>query len=332
VASRQGALAPAVNAAAAWMTGRATVRLAGAFALSIFASAHAGPLLDRYTQAEVASPPGQMISVGRHRLHAVCVGSGSPVVILDAGIGGSALDCWNVQERVGERTRACSYDRAGYGWSERGAAPRDAATLDAELSRLLEALAPDAPVVLVGHSFGGLLAQHFARRHPGHVAALVLVDAMHPQQFRRFAAAGLDVPSRPDRGLVVGNRDLVTAGLPEALRPLAFELAKAEKVRVTVFNEMRGMEASAAAAGTGTLPPVPLVVIAHGAQPWARFAGMEDIWRALQEDLARQSPGGRLVVVPGAGHAVQADAPERVAQEIVDVVDGVRRRHADDVR
>lgn len=321
-----------MNAAALRRIRRATARVAGAFALSSFGSAHAGPLLDRYTQAQVASPPGQMISVGRHRLHAVCVGTGAPVVILDAGIGGSALDWWNVQERVGERTRACSYDRAGYGWSERGAAPRDASVLDAELSMLLETLAPDAPVVLVGHSFGGLLAQHFTRRHPQRVAALVLVDAMHPQQFQRFAAAGLDVPSRPDRGLVYGNRDLVTAGLPEPLRPLVYELAKAEKVRVTVFNEMRGMEASAAAAGSGAMPPLPLVVIAHGAQPWARFAGMEALWRGLQEDLARQSPRGRLVVAPEAGHAVQADAPELVAQEIVGVVDVLRHRAADDAR
>lgn len=304
----------------------------GALAFAMLTSAHAGPLLDRYARADAGSPPGQMVPVGRHRVHAICVGEGAPLVMFDAGIGGSALDWWNVQDRVGSRTRACSYDRAGYGWSERGAAPRDAATLDAELSRLLEALAPDAPVVLVGHSFGGLLAQHFARHHPDRVAALVLVDAMHPQQFRRFAAAGLDVPSRPDRGLVYGNRELVTAGLPEPLRPLAFELAKTEKVRVTVFNEMRSMEASAAAAGTGALPPVPLVVIAHGARPWARFAGMEDVWRDLQSDLARQSPQGRLVVAPDAGHAVQTDAPERVAQEIVDVVEGLRKRDPDATR
>lgn len=299
-----------------------------ALALSLAPAAGAGPLLERYAQAAVGSPPGEMIPVGRHRLHAVCIGVGSPVVIFDAGIGGSALDWWNVQERVGERTRACSYDRAGYGWSDRGAAPRDAGTLDAELDRLLESLAPGEPVVLVGHSFGGLLAQHFARRHPGRVAALVLVDAMHPQQFRHFADAGLDVPSRPDRGLVHGNRELLTAGLPEPLRPLAFELAKAEKVRVTVFNEMRGMETSAAAAGTGALPQVPLVVIAHGARPWARIAGMETVWRRLQEDLARQSALGRLVVAPGAGHAIQTDAPDLVAQEITDVLDRLPHRDA----
>ena len=73
--------------------------------------------------------PGKLIDVGGYRLHINCTGTGSPTVILDAGLGGSSLDWSLVQPEVATFTRVCSYDRAGYGWSDFGPKPRTSGAL-----------------------------------------------------------------------------------------------------------------------------------------------------------------------------------------------------------
>lgn len=62
--------------------------------------------------------PGQLVDIGGYKLHINCTGTGSPTVILEAGLGGTSLDWSKVQPQVARFTRVCSYDRAGYGWSD----------------------------------------------------------------------------------------------------------------------------------------------------------------------------------------------------------------------
>src|SRR5690349_15455065 len=98
--------------------------------------------------------PGQLVDVGGYRLHIQCVGTGSPTVVLDAGLGGSSLDWSLVQAAIGQTTRVCAYDRAGMGWSESGPAPRTPAQIAGELHTLLGNAGIAGPYVLVAHSLG----------------------------------------------------------------------------------------------------------------------------------------------------------------------------------
>lgn len=128
-------------------------------------------------------PPGRLIDVGGHRLHILCAGRGSPSVVLDAALGGSSISWSLVQPELARLTRVCSYDRAGFGWSDAGPMPRTAGRIADELRRLLERAGVDPPFVLVGHSFGGLVMRIFARRYRDATAALVLVDPAHPEDW-----------------------------------------------------------------------------------------------------------------------------------------------------
>ena len=157
-------------------------------------------LYTRFQQATVDVPPGAMISVESHRLHVVCVGRGPPTVVLEAGIGEDVFAWLKVQELLAGFTRVCSYDRAGYGWSDRGPKPRTLNVLTAELDYIVRYAADGQPVILVGPSLGGLIVQHYARNHPILVQGLILLDSMHPEQFERFRAHGIDVPDRPGLG------------------------------------------------------------------------------------------------------------------------------------
>ena len=78
--------------------------------------------------AKAYPPPGQLVDVGGHRLHINCTGTGSPTVVIEAGLGDwSTTWAAYVQPEVAKTTRVCTYDRAGMGWSEAGPLPRDAA-------------------------------------------------------------------------------------------------------------------------------------------------------------------------------------------------------------
>ncbi len=142
-------------------------------------------------------PLGQLLSVGEHKLHIHCTGKGTPTVLLESGIGGNHLDWILTQPIIARQTQVCSYDRAGYGWSERGPKPRLASSISAELRTLVRQAGVEGPFVLVGHSFGGLLALYFAANYADQVAGLVLVDSMHPDQYAFFAEAGVEVASQP---------------------------------------------------------------------------------------------------------------------------------------
>jgi pimeloyl-ACP methyl ester carboxylesterase len=120
--------------------------------------------------------PGHMIDVGGHQLHIYCTGDGAPVVILEApGMSPSAAWGW-VQLNVAKVTRVCSYDRAGLGWSEASVEPFDPARVPDELHALLTGARIPGPYVLAGQALGAAFVRLYARRYPGEIAGLVLVE------------------------------------------------------------------------------------------------------------------------------------------------------------
>jgi pimeloyl-ACP methyl ester carboxylesterase len=121
-------------------------------------------------------PPGQLVDVGGHRLHAVCRGHGAPTVVLESAIAASSLSWARVQPAVAQFTNVCAYDRAGLAWSDRSSVPRTFARIVDELYAWLTTLDCATPYILVGHSFGVFVGLTYAARHPQRVAGLVLVD------------------------------------------------------------------------------------------------------------------------------------------------------------
>lgn len=136
-------------------------------------------------------PPGKLVDVGGYRLHIWCTGSGSPTVVLDTGLGGTASDWGSVQPAVANFTRVCSYDRAGMGYSDSGPRPRTSQQIVRELAALLDVSGIRERIILVGASIGGWNVRLFASTHEDRVAGLVLVDARHEEQGERLAAAGV---------------------------------------------------------------------------------------------------------------------------------------------
>jgi pimeloyl-ACP methyl ester carboxylesterase len=121
-----------------------------------------------------------------------CSGAGSPTVILDSGLGADTTDWRLVQSPIARRTRVCSYDRAGMGFSDPTTSSRAAGAVVGDLHAVLRSAAIAPPYVLVGHSIAGLYARLYTDRYPGEVVGLVLVDPSteyDDQEFRKVAPA-----------------------------------------------------------------------------------------------------------------------------------------------
>lgn len=310
-------------------------------AASLLIAVSAGVLYEWWSWRRVAReypPPGELIEFGGKRSHLHCTGEGAPTVILEAGLDVGGSTTWaKVQPLIAERTRVCSYDRAGILWSEPRKGPRNAHRIAEELHALLQAASVPPPYILVGHSLGGLLVRVYADRFPEEVAGVVLVDASHPDQFERYPAQVLEAleslePSLPSpivlrvlastgiyRGLILPPpRNAVTAFLP---RTVPWGYAGERAVRAAISRQ------AAAARGLGDRP---LVVLTAGVGP--RFPGVPDevtkhfyeTWLTLQTELAALSRNSVHRIVEGATHNIQQDDPEAVNAAVQDILRAMR--------
>lgn len=133
--------------------------------------------------------PHDRIDIGAGRqLNLFCMGSGSPTVLFDSGLSDWSVIWARVQPGVAKRTRACSYDRAGMGYSDPAKGPRSPVAIVEDLHKLIHKAGLQTPLVLVGHSLGGFNVKLYAALYPKDVGALVLVDPSEDRGYDRTRA------------------------------------------------------------------------------------------------------------------------------------------------
>lgn len=269
-----------------------------------------------------ASNSGSLVDIGRGRkIYLECRGTGSPTVVLISGTRG-AHDDWTdlidpknpnnapkpgepaVFPEVSKFTRVCAYDRPGTTLNDDTQTkstpvqqPTTAQQGIEDLHAVLIASREPAPYVLVGHSWGGLIARLFASTYPDEVAGLVLVDSaseflkssLTPAQWATYIEATKKL---------IGSNGLEA---PDHARTLGL-LHGSPRVR-----------------------PVPVVVLtsdrrfdfgAGGAETWPA-------WRTAQDRLAKLL-NAKHISETKSGHAIQMEQPQLVIDAIREVVDAVR--------
>jgi pimeloyl-ACP methyl ester carboxylesterase len=158
------------------LAGLAALTLVGAAACTSTPVHHTAP------PSVVSTPEIELADVGGYKLAYECAGTGSPTVILEAGYTASGIDTYGetILPEIARHTRVCTYDRAGDGLSDARPAsvrPVTGGTQARELHAMLAAAGVAPPYVVVGHSYGGMVAREFARLYPEAVAGMVLLDA-----------------------------------------------------------------------------------------------------------------------------------------------------------
>jgi pimeloyl-ACP methyl ester carboxylesterase len=285
----------------------------------------AGTLYETSAEAADAQeypPPGQLVDVGGHRLHINCTGSGSPTVVIEAGLGDWSTGWGYVQPEVAKTTRVCSYDRAGWGWSEPGPLPRDAAQSAKELHTLLQKANISGPYVMVGHSLGGLSVRVFTHDYPAEVAGVVLVDSMFPGQ-STYATPSIVISSFPLLArfglvrLLVKPLGLINYVPPSEKAYLSLYVRP--KSAQALVDEIQAIPDSFTQAGAvNTFGDLPLIVLTAKLNP---IPG----WQAGQAELPKLSSESQQLFADKSGHTIAIDQPDAAVAAILKMVEQVRK-------
>ncbi len=297
-------------------------------------------------QDDADAHPGRLAALPDGRtLNFRCRGAGAPTVIFEAGYGGTSLAWWKVQELLADRFRSCAYDRAGYGFSAPGPAPRDGEAVARDLDNGLTAARERGPFILVGHSAGALYVRLLADRRPKDVVGMVLVDPSVPFQDRRAAAAygpgagaltaqrakaarclaAVESNPAPAAGDTLGgclpaekpgqSAASAAARRAEALRPGLWrtEISELDSLWTDTSREV--------ARGGQSLAHLPLIVLtADGTASFAGGArGAIDDWTAWHIELAAMSTRGSQRTIANSSHLMMRDRPEAIVAAIIDV-------------
>jgi len=296
------------------------------------------------TQQNTRMPPGQMVDLGGFRLHAMVGGQGAPTVVLEPGLGGFAQQYLHIQPRVAAFTRVVAYDRAGQGWSETSPNPRTPENLAGELKALLGQLDLQPPYVLVGHSFGGLLARIYSGLHPEEVVGMVLVDSSDVDQYqflpdidkylRQMAVGvgGMKFASKVGLGRWLTKLSLGSAvkSLSKADLDTFLHAASQPRHHETVLAEFseHSRYFGAASEVPDRFGDLPMVVVTAGksvsgsSKVGALTADqINEAHQVMQRQLVQASTRGEHVVIPEATHLSILTQPEYAAQ----VVEVIRR-------
>lgn len=314
------------------------------------------PLIDgaAYTQ------PQRMVEVesGR-RLNLYCVGTGSPTVVFEAGLGVPISSWGSIQPVIAQKTRACAYDRAGLGFSDVATRASTSENIVDDLHRLLVAAAVKPPYVLVAHSFGGLNARLYAYTYPSDVVGMVLVDPTVEDQTEAYRALDPKKRTAEQWDADIIERDIqdargcvaaAVAGLvpgTELFKKCISDPFPQYSEAVNATNQRMEMQPSAQRAGLSEMEhafrassdqvraarrsygDLPLIVLsASRPPPKTPFAPEEQARRearfhvgvTLRDDVAKLSSRGVNEVVANSRHYIQFDQPQAVIDAIAKVL------------
>lgn len=256
---------------------------------------------------------GDLVDIGGRRLRVVRAGepTDAPLIVFECGAFGCAADWAVVQDRLAAMGLASlAYDRAGLGYSDPGPAPRDGHAIAADLEALLHHLEEAGPLLMVGHSMGGILLRVFVGRNQERVSGLVLVDAVTSEAIENPTAAraiagfqgALNLVGRWS-GLgfmkpvswVVGDK----IGLEgEASKEKRRIYGLASHARWSAEEVANWGATSSQGRDLGHYPPdLPVAVVTAGAVP------LSPNLKSLQSAPAKASSKGYVDHVVGAGHA-----------------------------
>jgi pimeloyl-ACP methyl ester carboxylesterase len=293
--------------------------LVGGLVVALLLISLAGGLMTVGTATAASEPagPGQLVDIGGRHLYLQCEGTGGPVVVLQAGLGGSSTAWAKIRPAVAATTTVCSYDRAGRGRSDAAPALQDANAIAADLHDLLAKAGIAGPYVLVGHSSGGPYVRVFAATYPADVVGMVLLD---PQPATAFSALP-DYPSIYESLRLAGGvgPSLARIGLLGPLFGVSPSEATAALAR-SYRDEIRALPtALEQAAKVTSIGGIPLIVVTAG-------TGGQRGWLEAQGPQVALSTNALQRVIDGATHdsLIGGDDYATSAQAILDVVAAIR--------
>jgi pimeloyl-ACP methyl ester carboxylesterase len=298
----------------------------------------------------VYTTPSQLVDMDHgRRMNIYCRGSGSPAVILDAGLGGDTTAWATVHPLIAAKTKACAFDRAGLGFSDRASRPNTVRNNAEDLHALLKAAKVPPPYVLVGHSSAGMNIRVFADRYPDEVVGMVAVDVSHEDQSTRLWPIGVagqkeqwdaglqdseTCVEHAKKGLVKGSPEykkcIADIGVrdprfSDAINDAQERMALTAHWQAAVASEQRAVyyaSADETRATRKSFGSIPIIVLTHAPYPKAKDETQEErnvrtlLWETMHNEIAAMSTRGINIIVPNTGHYIQFDKPQVVVDAV----------------
>ena len=302
--------------------------------------------------APYLNPQQQVRIAGGRTINLVCLGQGSPTVILTAGAGGWS-QVWNrIQGPLSHTNRVCAWDPAGLGFSSPGPDPQDAVHKTEDLEEALQGAHVDGPYVMVGHSAGAFVALLFTDQHRATVAGMVLVDPSIPDETAvrervapEFAAFGDRSPRGAAERLrqcaarlqsgelksgMPGFDECTAQPMPPEFSSLSERLARLNADPARLLTQASAI-ANGPLSGREVINPqrrygdMPLIVLTSGQRPMPPDIPADvreqaaKYFRALEsghDAYAALSTRGHHQLVRDSGHFIQFDDPQAVIAAI----------------
>jgi pimeloyl-ACP methyl ester carboxylesterase len=316
------------------IAGYAALVVVGLLVCVLAAGAAYNALSLRHYRA-TAGVPGRLYRVDGYQMHLYCTGHGSPAIVLDSGLGDDSLIWAKVQPELSKTTTVCSYDRAGFGWSDARPGQQDANAIAEQLHTLLLQAGVARPFILMGHSISGLYLRAYAAHHPQDLAGLVFVDGATPLQDDRLPRALIKIQDDQRRDmpwtkllLSLGWYRLkgdCTAILPGFERYTAW--IKADSCVPSQVDAMENELDAERRSGEETLharPPRDLPVLVLSRDPkslpsnWPAPVARETsiVWNTMQEEAKHLSGHSRRIIAKGSDHYILIDRADLVNREV----------------
>ncbi|MBK8284855.1 MAG: alpha/beta hydrolase [Ahniella sp.] len=300
--------------------------------------------------ADAYAKPDNLVKLADGRaMNLRCSGEGEPTVILEAGGNTESSTWYRAQPQIARLTRVCSYDRAGYGFSDEGSLPRDLAAAVADLHALMKQADIAAPVVLVGHSLGSNIVRRYAQLHPDEVAGIVLVDPPEQgadgkmpqdwqQEITEQVAHREKILALCEEAAAAGNRAVLQERCLRAPPPwMGDVVAKAmadNKAKPAYWRTLRAELAhnetlfSAPVPEDETYGAIPLVLLRAGEQnedvpPEVRKV-IEEARSLTHKRILVGSSRSKSVEVTNTSHDIQLDRPDTIAAAIKEMLESLK--------
>lgn len=291
------------------------------------------------------------IIIDNKQIEVIIKGSGNQTIIILSGMACSIYDWIEIIDEISLDSRVVIYHRPGYGKSDLDSEKRTTGQTVKELNELLEELKINEPIILVGHSYGGLCAQHFVKTYPNKVASLLLIDSTSVN-LHKLEELDLPILDEQDSDKAWNekcqkyssmNKDelkkelnpgltLKQIGFAEEIKNDILDFTINPNLYKAILSEIENWHEDAyEIKRIGDFPNIPLIVLARDPNyslelllsegiPYEEAIQLEDTWQQLIREQVTLSEKSEIYIINNASHSIHIDRPDFVIKTIREMV------------
>ena len=266
-------------------------------------------------------------------------GDGKQTVVIQTGMTCSFYDWFPIIEKLSEHFTVVSYHRPGYGKSDLGNQPRTIRQVTKELHMLLNKLAIQEPFILIGHSYGGLCAQHFAMLHEDKLQALILVDStsmnLHRldelhlpisdqtdsddvwfQKYNMYSKMDVDILYNELKPILTdqSKQQIEFSTSPSLYKATASELSEWKNCALSLKELCKTLEIPLIVIGRD--PQYSITQLTEGSMPKEEAIQLETMWQELIHEQLQLSMNSQYILAEHAGHGIENDRPDIIIEAV----------------